>query len=62
MEKKIRLYNAALLLLEASKYLKFEDNEDSDVILDMAEKYLTMVENWDLDREEIDKYKELLSE
>lgn len=60
---KRRLYEASVFLFNAAVALRNYDENTSEYLLDIADKYLCEVENWDLkekDKSFIEKFKEII--
>jgi hypothetical protein len=60
MEKNVSLYNAAVILIEASKFINEIDKEFAITLLDKAEKFKKMIHVDEKENKEIVKYKNLI--
>jgi len=62
MEKNILLYNAAMALVRASKFVKEVDKEFGTTMLDKAEELKDKIHIDEMENEEIGRYKQLIKE
>lgn len=62
MEKNVLLYNAAMSLVEASKFVSQLDKEFGIIMLDKAENFKKMIHVDEKENREIDRYKNLIKE
>jgi len=62
MDKNILLYNAALALVEASKFVKEVDKKFGMTLLDKAEEFKNSIHIDEKENKEIGRYKQLIKE
>ena len=62
MDKNIVLYNAAIALVEATKFVNEVDKEFVTVMLDKAEEFKDKIHINEKENKEIGRYKQLIKE